>query len=91
MNDKINLRTFHDYIELRVHSSKYSLYRVALSVTYAHLTSETFAQAIYALRDLLEQMFPKSDVRMLLKELLDKGYIYWNGHEVLYSHEMFLN
>ena len=46
---------------------------------------------IYALRDLLEQMFPKSDVRMLLKELLDKGYIYWNGHEVLYSHEMFLN
>ena len=40
---------------------------------------------------LLEQMFPKSDVRMLLKELLDKGYIYWNGHEVLYSHEMFLN
>ena len=40
---------------------------------------------IYALRDLLEQMFPKSDVRMLLKELLDKGYIYWNGHEVLYS------
>ena len=46
---------------------------------------------IYALHDLLEQMFPKSDVRMLLKELLDKGYIYWNGHEVLYSHEMFLN
>ena len=46
---------------------------------------------IYALRDLLEQMSPKSDVRMLLKELLDKGYIYWNGHEVLYSHEMFLN
>lgn len=46
---------------------------------------------IYALRDLLEQMFPKSDVRMLLKELIDKGYIYWNGHEVLYSHEMFLN
>ena len=46
---------------------------------------------IYALRDLLEQMFPKSDVRMLLKELLDKGYIYRNGHEVLYSHEMFLN
>lgn len=46
---------------------------------------------IYALRDLLEQMFPKSDVRLLIKELLEKGYIYWNGHEVLYSHEMFLN
>lgn len=46
---------------------------------------------IYALRDLLEQMFPKSDVRLLLKELIEKGYIYWNGHEVLYSHEMFLN
>ncbi|MEQ1370254.1 hypothetical protein ABLT80_14700 [Acinetobacter schindleri] len=46
---------------------------------------------IYELRDLLEQLFPKSDVRLLLKELLEKGYIYWNGHEVLYSHEMFLN
>ncbi len=46
---------------------------------------------IYALRDVLEQLFPQSDIRMLLKELLDKGYIYWNGHEVLYSHEMFLN
>lgn len=46
---------------------------------------------IYALRDLLEQMFPQSDVRLLLKELLEKGYIYWNGHEVVYSHEMFLN
>ena len=46
---------------------------------------------IYALRDLLEQMFPQSDVRLLLKELIEKGYIYWSGHEVLYSHEMFLN
>ncbi|EZQ10391.1 MULTISPECIES: hypothetical protein [unclassified Acinetobacter] len=46
---------------------------------------------IYELRDLLEQLFPKSDVRLLLKEMIDKGYIYWNGHEVLYSHEMFLN
>lgn len=46
---------------------------------------------IYALRDLLEQLFPKSDVRLLLKELIEKGYVYWNGHEVLYSHEMFLN
>ena len=46
---------------------------------------------IYALRDLLEQMFPKSNVRLLLKELIEKGYIYWNGTEVLYSHEMFLN
>lgn len=46
---------------------------------------------IYELRDLLEQLFPKSDVRLLLKEMLDKGYIYWNGHAVIYSHEMFLN
>lgn len=46
---------------------------------------------IYTLRDLLEQMFPKSDVRLLLKELIEKGYIYCNGSEVLYSHEMFLN
>lgn len=46
---------------------------------------------IYELRDLLEKLFPKSDVRLLLKEMLDKGYIYWNGHAVIYSHEMFLN
>lgn len=46
---------------------------------------------IYALRDLLEQLFPQSDIRLLLKELIEKGYIYWNGHEILYSHEMFLN
>lgn len=46
---------------------------------------------IYELRDLLEHMFPKSDVRLLLKELIEKGYIYWNGHSVIYSHEMFLN
>lgn len=46
---------------------------------------------IYQLRDFLEALFPESDVRLLLKELIEKGYIYWNGHEVLYSHEMFLN
>lgn len=46
---------------------------------------------IYELRDLLEKLFPKSDVRLLLKEMLDKGYIYWNGQAVIYSHEMFLN
>lgn len=46
---------------------------------------------IYELRDLLEQIFPESDVGMVLKELLEKGYIYWNGHEVIYSHEMYLN
>lgn len=46
---------------------------------------------IYELRDFLEQRFPKSDIRLLLKELIEKGYIYWNGHEVVYSHEMYLN
>lgn len=46
---------------------------------------------IYELRDVLEQLFPKSDIRLLLKELIEKGYIYWNGHEVVYSHEMYLN
>ncbi len=46
---------------------------------------------IYALRDFLAQEFPHSDIRLLLKELLEKGYIYWNGHEVKYSHEMQLN
>ncbi len=46
---------------------------------------------IYELRDLLDDLFPESDIRLLLKELIEKGYIYWNGHEVLYSHEMFLS
>ena len=46
---------------------------------------------IYALRDLLEQLFPQADVRLLLKDLVKKGYIYWNGLSVIYSHEMFLN
>lgn len=46
---------------------------------------------IYALRDFLEQSFPKANVRLLLKELLEKGYIYWNGHDIIYSHEMMLN
>ena len=46
---------------------------------------------IYELRDLLERLFPKSDIRLLLKELIEKGYIYWNGHEVLYSHEIFVS
>ena len=46
---------------------------------------------IYQLRDVLEQLFPKTDIRLLLKELIEKGYIYWNGHEVVYSHEMYLN
>ena len=46
---------------------------------------------IYALRDLLQQLFPQADVRLLLKDLVKKGYIYWNGLSVIYSHEMFLN
>lgn len=46
---------------------------------------------IYQLRDLLEQLFPKSDIRLLLKELIEKGYILWDGHDVFYSHEMFMN
>lgn len=46
---------------------------------------------IYALRDLLVEIFPQSDVRLLLKELMEKGYIYWNGHQVIYSYEMFLH
>lgn len=46
---------------------------------------------IYALRDFLTQIFPQADVRLLLKELLEKGYIYWNGHDIIYSHEMILN
>ena len=45
---------------------------------------------IFELRDLLEKLYPEADVKLLLKELLEKGYIYWNGHEVLYSHEMLL-
>lgn len=46
---------------------------------------------IYALRDFLVEKFPHADVRLLLKELLEKGYIYWNGQDIVYSHEMMLN
>lgn len=46
---------------------------------------------IFELRDLLEKLYPEADVKLLLKELLEKGYIYWNGHEVLYSYELSLN
>jgi len=56
-----------------------------------HLLNAQKPKDIYELRDVLSEMFPQSDIRLLLKELLDKGYIYWNGHEVIYSHEMFLN
>ncbi len=45
---------------------------------------------IFELRDLLEKIYPQADIKRLLKELLEKGYIYWNGHEVLYSHELLL-
>ena len=54
-------------------------------------------------RDIGTVVLPNADVKVYLtasvevraqrryKELIEKGYIYWNGHEVVYSHEMFLN
>ncbi|WOE31216.1 MULTISPECIES: hypothetical protein [unclassified Acinetobacter] len=56
-----------------------------------HLLQDQKPKDIYAFRDLLLGMFPQSDVRLILKTWIDKGYIYCDGHEVLYSHEMLLN
>ena len=56
-----------------------------------HHLKEQKPKDIYALRDFLAQSFPESDVRRLLKELIDKGYIHCEGVEVRYSHEMYLN
>lgn len=76
--------------DLYKHFSKIDPVQVLVARKLRELKSDKPTD-IYALRDLLEQMFPKSDVRLLLKELIEKGYIYWNGSEISYSHEMFLN
>lgn len=70
--------------------SKVDRVQVAVLRKLNQLQSEK-PKDIYALRDFLQAEFPESDIGMLLKELLEKGYIYWNGHEVIYSHEMVLN
>lgn len=70
--------------------SKVDRVQVAVLRKLNQLQSEK-PKDIYALRDFLAAEFPESDIGMLLKELLEKGYIYWNGHEVIYSHEMVLN
>lgn len=46
---------------------------------------------IYLLKDLLTEVFPDADASLIIKALIKRGYIYWNGHEVTYSHEMYLN
>lgn len=46
---------------------------------------------IYLLKDLLTEIFPDADASLIIKALIKRGYIYWNGHEVTYSHEMYLN
>ncbi len=80
----------HAQKELFKNFSKIDPVQVIMAQKLRELKSDK-PKDIYALRDLLEQMFPKSDVRLLLKELIEKGYIYWNGSEILYSHELFLN
>ncbi|RZJ22889.1 MAG: hypothetical protein EON51_05635 [Acinetobacter sp.] len=80
----------HAQKELFKNFSKIDPVQVIVAQKLRELKSDK-PKDIYALRDLLEQMFPKSDVRLLLKELIEKGYVYWNGSEILYSHELFLN
>lgn len=46
---------------------------------------------IYLLKDLLSEIFPEADAGLIIKALIKRGYIYWNGHEVTYSHEMYLH
>lgn len=46
---------------------------------------------IYVLKDLLTEIFPDADASLIIKALIKRGYIYWNGHEVTYSYEMYLN
>lgn len=46
---------------------------------------------IYSLKDLLTEVFPEADASLIIKALIKRGYIHWNGHEVTYSYEMYLN
>lgn len=46
---------------------------------------------IYLLKDLLSEVFPEADANLMIKALIKRGYIHWNGHEVIYSYEMYLN
>ena len=89
--EEVQAKTLHQaQKELFKNFSKIDPVQVIVAQKLRELKSDK-PKDIYALRDLLEQLFPKSDVRLLLKELIEKGYIYWNGSEVLYSHELFLN
>lgn len=89
--EEVQSKTLHQaQKELFKNFSKIDPVQVIVAQKLRELKSDK-PKDIYALRDLLEQIFPKSDVRLLLKELIEKGYIYWNGSEVLYSHELFLN
>lgn len=89
--EEVQAKTLHQaQKELFKNFSKIDPVQVIVAQKLRELKSDK-PKDIYALRDLLEQLFPKSDVRLLLKELIEKGYIYWNGTEVLYSHELFLN
>ena len=89
--EEVQAKTLHQaQKELFKNFSKIDPVQVIVAQKLRELKSDK-PKDIYALRDLLEQLFPKSDVRLLLKELIEKGYIYWNGSEVLYSHELLLN
>lgn len=51
----------------------------------------TMPKDIYLLKDLLTEIFPDADANLIIQALIKRGYIYWNGHEVTYSYEMYLN
>ncbi|WP_343596828.1 hypothetical protein [Acinetobacter sp.] len=46
---------------------------------------------LFELRDMLVELFPEADVQILLKSLLDQGYIHWDGVRLIFSHELSLH
>ncbi|WP_130804148.1 hypothetical protein [Acinetobacter ihumii] len=46
---------------------------------------------IFSLRDQLQDWFPKADIQMLMKSLLDKGYIQLNDDQLHYTAQMVIH
>lgn len=46
---------------------------------------------LFELRDMLVELFPEADIQLLLKSLLDQGYIHWDGIRLIFSHELSLH
>lgn len=46
---------------------------------------------IFSLRDRLQGWFPKADIQMLMKSLLDKGYIQLDDDQLHYTAQMVIH